>query len=1074
METRMNEIYDRVTKLPFTQRQKIINLIDAKTPSSQVEVKNWLVPPDFYEDKPFAWLETKSEFIFDRSESVVSQIVLSYMLVLARYSAADSFGLRAQLLDTQVTLAVNLPENLSQEQAFTDKAIPLAGRLPLYVEPSCLREVDDHEAASNFGFSYNSHEHIDNCDVVLQIAECKERIKVNIGYNPNVYHEKLVTGIMGKVNACARAFTRRENVDDAAVFLPTGEELDTLHSFSFGESLPINMPSILPQILAIIAAGHERTCIMNHKETLSHDVFHEKVKQFYLKLERLGIRRGDRVCLYLQRSPEAVAAIIAILSLGATYIPVDIKSPESQLVYILGDSQAKLLITDLIEWTVRPSTPSLLVQEVETVSGCNFNIPDLLYRPSELAYIIYTSGTTGNPKGVKISHGALANFVAGISKDYRITEHDTVLQFASLAFDVSVFDMFCSLFNGSKLAILPDEYKADPQKIATFMLQKGVTVAEIPPVLLDYLKQHLSQLRSLRLLSLGGEKFSNAVTLAFTRAGIEVINGYGPTETTVAVTTYRCQDNEEINPSIGRPLPNVRAFILDEQHMLVPLGMPGLLFIAGPSVAQGYLNLDKVTKQSFVNVDLPWGESVNAYNTGDVCRFRNDGNIDIYGRNDRQVNINGHRVELLQIENTASSIHLVEQCSVIHDKGTLYLFYTTQPELHIVPESLLSLIKDKLPYYMWPSKVIHEREIPLTLSGKVDEAKLKEYIELTTKDCDSEEHSTTMNAVAAIVRQAIPTFEGGVEEDFLNSGGDSLAIIQIVSEIKKVTGIELTSPQVYSNTTLSSLVTLLETNGQLTTESAKYELARFLDELWLLKCRPVKTPRQRLVFFHCAGGSPYDVKPWVRRIGSHVEVFSVHLPAHGNRKSEPPMSSIAEMAESLSQELVNFGDIPTTFVGHSMGGLLAYETARQLQLKGVAVDNLIVVASRSPNVVPETKISDEKDDDKFLNKLFSFGQPTQKVARAELSELTQCLRADAVASEHYVMVPNGTLTSNLHLLFGKNDTFTTAQHLDEWAKYTQGAVHQYLFESGHFIINECTEHFVQIVCHVLNNNAQSY
>ena len=807
---------------------------------------------------------------------------------------------------------------------------------------------------------------------------------------------------------------------------------------------------------------------------MSHYVFHEKIKQFCLKLERLGIRRGDRGCIYLQRSPEAIAAIIAILSLGATYIPVDIKSPESKLEYILRDSQAKLLITDLNELEVKASTPSLLIQEVETVSGGNFEIPSLLYRPSDLAYINYTSGTTGNPKGVKISHGALVNFVVGISKDYRITKHDTVLQFASLGFDVSVFDVFCCLYNGSKLAIIPDEYKTDPKKIATFISNKGVTVAEIPPVLLDYLKQHISQLNSLRLLSLGGEKFSNTVTLAFTRAGIEVVNGYGPTETTVAVTTYRCQDNEEINPSIGRPLPNVRTFVLDEKRRLLPLGASGLLFIAGPSVAEGYLNLDQVTEQSFVNVDLPWGESVKAYNTGDVCRFRSDGNLDIYGRNDRQININGYRVELLQIENTASSSQLVKKCCVIHHKGALYLFYTTQPERHITPEALLSLLKNDLPYYMWPSKVIYEREIPLTLSGKVDESKLKENIDPIINGNDSEQNSAMMSAVAAIVRQAIPTFGGDVNEDFLSCGGNSLAIIKIVSDIKKVTGIELTSPQVYSNSNLASLVSLLETNGQLATGSAKTELARFLDELWLLKCRPVKTPRQRLVFFHCAGGSPYDVKSWERHIESHVEVFSVHLPAHGTRKSEPPMRSITEMAESLSQELVNFGDIPLSFIGHSMGGLLAYETARKLKFKGVAVDNLIIVASRSPNIAPETKISDEKNDDKFLNKFFSFGQPMQKKANSELSGLIGCLRADAVASEHYIMAPNSTLTSKLHLLFGKNDPFTTSKHIDEWAKYTQGNIHQYLFESGHFIINECTEQFVQIVCHILNKSVQPY
>ncbi|WP_039954690.1 amino acid adenylation domain-containing protein [Vibrio caribbeanicus] len=1067
----MNEIYDNITKLPFNQRKKIISLIDTKGQEQQTSVRNWLVAPDYYKCDRQAWIDTELSLAYPSDDNLVSYILLSYAFVLSRYSGTHNFSMRGLLSDQDVTVAVNLPTDVRSEDALTATPTNLGGQLPLYVNHSYLYETEGNGGASNFGFLYNTTEYIDGCDAALVMTEFDGNLEVTASFNPHVYDEALIVFMMDKVNACISAFIAGQSVDDILVLGPKGKELDRLHAFSFGNSLPLKEASIIPRILSNIELGKERPCITHPDVTLSNEDLYAKVRQFTLKLEELGIGRGDRVCLYAQRSPDAVAAIIAILSLGATYVPVDIKSPVSLLAYIVKDSNSKLIITSVIEWTTEFSIPTLQMEGVESPSAQHdVKLSCLDYRKSDLAYIIYTSGTTGSPKGVKISHGSLANFVAGISKDYQITSEDTVLQFSSLAFDVSVFDIFCSLFNGSKLAMIPDDHKADPQKLAEFICHQGVTIAEIPPVLLEYLKKHLSRLTSLRLLSLGGEKFSNKFTLEFTRAGIEVVNGYGPTEATVAVTTYRCRDNNEVNPSIGRPLPNVRTFILDENHDLVPLGMPGLLFVAGPSLSEGYINLDKVTEDSFVCLVLPWGETIRAYNTGDICRFRSDGNLDIYGRSDRQVSINGHRVELLQIENTASSMSVIEQCSAIHEKGALYLFYTTNKDKHIAPELLFSLLKDELPYYMIPSKVIHQDEIPLTLSGKVDESKLRRKIKSASQSSGSQGGSAMMSSVEKIVHQAIPTFDGGPGDDFLNSGGDSLAIIKIVSDIKKTTGIELTSYQVYSNPNVSSLVTLIEKNGYQSTEVVRNELVRFLNELWLIKSRPSKKPKERLVFFHCAGGSPYDAKPWEKDLEAHVEVYLVHLPAHGNRKGEPPLNSIDEMAEILAQELVSFADLPLSFIGHSMGGLLAYETARKLSLQGVDVRNLMVVASRSPNLEPDIKISDEADDKAFLTKLFSFGQPTERSNIAELTQFIGCLRADATASENYYLEPNNALTSDLHIFFGKDDPFTTTQHLDEWSKYTQGAVNQYLFESGHFVIEECTDRFSQIVRNIIGTD----
>lgn len=455
--------------------------------------------------------------------------------------------------------------------------------------------------------------------------------------------------------------------NDTSVDLPTGKTVIDLFE---------EQASLRPDAIALIFEALE----------LSYRELNERANQLARHLRTLGVDSETLVPICVDRSPEQMVAILAVLKAGGAYVPIDTSLTGERKQYILDDCKASIVLVDDeagletldsdIQWVNIISQR----EEIEKSGKENLEQNSTL---NNLAYVIYTSGSTGRPKGVMIEHRGVVNLVMAQIDIFSIVQTDRTLQFANISFDASVSEIFVALVSGSTLVLTRSETLKDKELFLAYMRDMRISVITLPPSYISIFEP--SELSFLRMLLTAGEA-AKKETIAAYASCLSYFNGYGPTENTIGIAIHRVTSEDNI-VTVGKPIANVKVYILNHDLQLTPLGITGELYVAGAGVARGYLNRPELTAEKFI--ENPFGKG-KLYQTGDLARWLPDGRIQLLGRKDDQVKISGHRVELGEIASVIEEHADVENAAVIFNTDTN-------------PGSLTAYFKEKKKVELWPS-----------------------------------------------------------------------------------------------------------------------------------------------------------------------------------------------------------------------------------------------------------------------------------------------------------------------------------------------------------------------------------
>ncbi len=531
-----------------------------------------------------------------------------------------------------------------------------------------------------------------------------------------------------------------------------------------------------------------------------------------------GIRPGDVVGLWMPRGVDLLIAQIAIAKTGSAWLPFDADAPVERIAVCLQDAEAKALLTSA---TFAAKMHGALPCPV--LIGADIRDPEesrpvdaraLGATPDHPAYLIYTSGSTGTPKGIVITGRNICHFLRAANEVYKLTSSDIVFQGASVAFDLSMEEIWLPYLVGATLFVATPEIMGEAERLPDVMEANGITVLDTVPTLLAMMPRDIP---SLRVIILGGEACPPIVASRWCKPGRHIFNSYGPTEATVVATVAEVRPNEPV--TIGKPIPNYTCYVADENLQLLGAGVEGELLIGGPGVAVGYLKRDELTRDKFIR--NPFRSDASdpiLYRSGDAVLIDKKGNIAFRGRIDDQVKIRGFRVELGEIESALTDLPGVSHAAVVlrTDDGIdeLVAFVMADSAANLDGKELRARLKDRLPAYMLPQRYEFTDALPKLASGKVNRNLLKKVpLSVVHVEEEQEEPRTdTEAALLAAAKRVLPPQSIPFDADFFTElGGHSLLAARFVSVVREAQRLHsITLQDVYAARTLRAIGALLD------------------------------------------------------------------------------------------------------------------------------------------------------------------------------------------------------------------------------------------------------------------------
>jgi amino acid adenylation domain-containing protein len=591
-----------------------------------------------------------------------------------------------------------------------------------------------------------------------------------------------------------------------------------------------------PDAIAVVYEGRQ----------LTYRELNGKANQLGHALKKRGVGAEVRVGICMERSLEMMIGVLGILKAGGAYVPLDPVYPQQRVELILEDAGVAVLVSrqeEVRRLRLQQAAVLCLDRDREEIEHQERENLGKAATPENLAYVIYTSGSTGKPKGVKIPHGAVVNLLNSIKDQQEIQEKDRLLAVTTLSFDIAGLELFLPLMVGACVELASQEVRADGRQLGEKLATSGATIMQATPatwrMMLD---SGWEGNRRLKILC-GGEELSRELAAALLARGGAVWNMYGPTETTIWSTTYRVKA-EEGPVAVGRPIANTQIYILNKYLQPAPIGIPGELYIGGSGVARGYHNLDQLTAEKFIGDPFSTEPGARLYKTGDLARYRADGNIEVLGRMDQQVKIRGFRIELGEIETILAQHDGVKQVVVVvredspNDKR-LVAYVVFRNGQTATDSALKDFLRHKLPDYMVPTAFVFLETLPLTPNGKVDRRALPRpeenpqdraaaYVAPRTDD---------EKMIANIWAGVLKLQQVGINDNFFDLGGHSLLATQVISRLGKQFGVVIPLRALFETPTVAGLAaTILLTQPGQDAEN----LADLLSELESLSTEEVR------------------------------------------------------------------------------------------------------------------------------------------------------------------------------------------------------------------------------------------
>jgi amino acid adenylation domain-containing protein len=684
-----------------------------------------------------------------------------------------------------------------------------------------------------------------------------------------------------------------------------------------------------------------------YDQRLTYAELNRRANQLARFLLERGVAQQACIALCMERSVEMIVSVLGILKAGAAYLPLDPAYPTSRLQYMLQDSGSSLLIThskfadNFPEYGGETISIDRDWGKIEKARSENL---DLDISPSNLAYIIYTSGSTGNPKGTMVEQGGWHNYALSAINAYGLTPGEKMLQFSSLSWDTSAEEIFPTLLGGSTLVLRTPEMLDSFTNFWQACTSMQITVLSLPTAFWHELIPHLEanpQLfpAYLRVVFIGGERAEGRLIDLWHRlvpAHVQLFNTYGQTECTAVTTRYLFDPKTtyEVVP-IGRAVENVKLLVVDEKGNIVPQGSVGELYVGGPGVGRGYLNRDDLTAQKFVNF-----QGGRYYRTGDLVREEGDGVIIYVGRVDAQVKIRGVRIEPGEVESALLKHPLINLAVVIGhplDAPRKLVAYVQLADGQSLPADFRTWLRTLLPEALLPSAIIPLDKFPLTPNGKIDRKALPDPTLETGSGSDSEEEEprTAMEAnLLSVWRKFLKSPSMGIHDNFFDFGGDSLLIVQIITELESTLKKTLPLSLIFNYPTVAKLADVLQEKG------------------WTPKTStlvPVKPNGSRPPLFcvHADGGAFFYLD-FAKYLDDEQPFYG--LQSKGLDLNDEPFTRITDAAACYVEAIRSVQPQgPYHIGGFSVGGIFAYEMAQQLVRDGQEVAMLAFLDAPAPH-----------------------------------------------------------------------------------------------------------------------------
>lgn len=550
----------------------------------------------------------------------------------------------------------------------------------------------------------------------------------------------------------------------------------------------------------------DRIAVEHRGQSLTYSALSGLIASRMDQFQQQGISHGSRVSVCLPRSPEMVITLIAVLRLGACYIPIDPVYPSARLKVMTEDSHSTVVIVDsLNSEAVRDWAPHnasvIIVSDLPVASVENISSPrvDAWSTPTsdDTAYILYTSGSTGAPKGVQVSHGALYNFVQAMIVHLTIDVEDCFLAITTLSFDIAALELFLPLCVGARVRLVERQVAANGRDLLN-EINAGVSVLQATPTTWQILiEAGWNGSRGLKALC-GGEALQPELAQQIRCRSKATWNMYGPTETTIWSLLHEVSEADSIVP-IGKPIANTLIYVLDPWGSPAPVGIPGELHIGGRGVATGYVGKPELTSAKFIPDPFAVEEHSRMFKTGDMARYRTDGELEFLGRCDRQIKLRGYRIELDEIENAILQCEGVQSAVVVvteeksYDGGHLIAYYTNSEGTasNRASAEILMHLERKLPPYMIPYEMVVLDALPLLPSGKLDRRTLSQRTRGAACPPSEPELTLTEETIRSLWIATLRLDSIGLDESFLALGGHSLMVIRLINRIRSQFHVEI-------------------------------------------------------------------------------------------------------------------------------------------------------------------------------------------------------------------------------------------------------------------------------------------
>ncbi|MFJ5680534.1 amino acid adenylation domain-containing protein [Streptomyces sp. NPDC093097] len=945
-------------------------------------------------------------------------------------------------------------------------------------------------------------------DLMVSVHDAGDSVRALVEYPTDLFDAATVDRLLGHfLNVLEGAAAAPDTPLSALPLLGAAERRTMLHGWNATRA-PFPSDACLhhlfeehadrrPDAPAVICGGMGGWAV-------TYREIEERANRLAHHLIAAGVGPDRTVALCLRRGPDLVTATLAVLKAGGAYVPLDPDYPAERLAFLVREAAAPVLVSnaELVDRVPvdEGTTPILLDVDRVVIAERPATRPATAVTSRNLAYVIFTSGSTGTPKGIALEHRGVVNNVLDLNRSYGVRPGDAVLALSSPSFDMSVYEVLGMLGAGGTLVLPAPTAAKDPAHWVDLMGRHCVTVWNSAPALLELLVEQLEyaggpQLPYLKCAFLGGDWIpvtqpdrirAFAPNLAFAALG-------GATEASIHSIEFPVG---RVDPSwdrlpYGRPMANQRAYVLDGQLRPVPVGVPGELHLAGTGLARGYLNRPDLTAEKFVVAQLDEGLTERLYRTGDLARYRADGIIELLGRTDFRIKLNGLRIEPGEVESALRARPGVRDAVVVarNDGGSDRLVAYVVPsgtEEALDPAAERASLGQVLPPHAVPAEIVTLERLPLNPNGKVDRRSLpaphvaRAHTAPTAPEAvraPEADHAPAAPAVAPAPADGlteriaalwadvlgIPT--AGVDDDFFALGGDSFAAVRAVRALAEDQGCDIRVVEIFSNPTPCQLAARIRVIGRAGPQ--RPEPHRLLHRL--TQPHGGDEPRTALLCFPHGGGDAIAYQPLAAALPPHFDLWAVSPPGH-DPLAPAPMVSVSDFARAAAEEIVRTVDGPFAVYGHCAGVVAALETVRVLEEMGHRPTALHLAAAL-PEEDPEFSLEMERrsSDEDIKAHLSAMDGFDGVLDERDLTAVMRMVRHDMTeAARFFARTPDGyrtPLSTPLVCIIGDADEATAGYETGylNWGRYAD-RVHLALIPGArHYFAKHLPERLAELL-----------